>query len=181
MKKNGDDSLNGIEANQDEAYCRPDGVPGALMLLGNVELLPSASEVTLVYQMDHQVRHVYLNVLHMTHPASSYYGDSVGHYEGDTLVVDTIGMNDKTLLDHYNTPHTDAIHVIERYHAVDGGKTLQVDFTVDDPKTFTTQWSGIVHYRRSRADFEEIVCAENNIDIKTGKPYPIPVAARSDF
>jgi hypothetical protein len=71
--------------------------------------------------------------------------------------------------------------VVERYHLVDGGKNLQVDFTVDDPKAFNMPWSATVHYRRTQAAFEEVVCAENNIDVTTGKLYPIPIAAKSDF
>ena len=93
----------------------------------------------------------------------SYYGDSVGHYEGDTLVVDTIGMNDKTATDRFGTPHTKAIHVIERYRIVNDGKTLQDIFTVEDLGAFTTPWSGVLNYRRARVPkVEEEVCAENN-------------------
>ena len=60
-------------------------------------------------------------------------GESVGHYEGDELVVDTIGVNEKTFVDNYRTPHTDKMHVVERFKLLDGGKTLQDRITVDDP------------------------------------------------
>jgi len=96
-------------------------------------------------------------------------------------VVDTIGLNDQAPIDHYGTPHSDAIHVIERYHITDGGRTLQVDFTVDDPMAFNMPWSGIAHYRRARAGYEEFVCAENNLNIWTGRSYAIPTAVSSDF
>ena len=181
VKKNAERGLAGEEIETTLRNCRPDGVPGSLMRRDNVQVLQSPAEVTIFYQLDHQARHIYLNVPHTNHPMPSYYGESIGHYEGSTLVVDTIALNERTTVDPYNTPHSDQLHVVERYHLVDGGKTLQVDFTVDDPKVFNMPWSGIVHYRHSRDSYEEVVCAENDIDIRTGKPYPIPIAAKPDF
>src|SRR6202030_2200190 len=95
----------------------------------------------MIWQMDHQVRHVYLNVPHSANPKPSWYGESVGHYEGDTLVVDTISMNDKTFVDNYGTPHTTQLHVAERFRMIDGGKTLEVNIKVDDPGAFTMPWT----------------------------------------
>ena len=66
-----------------------------------------------------------MNVPHSKNPKPSWYGESVGHYEGDELVVDTIGLNDKTFVDNYRTPHTDQIHVVERFKLIEDGKTLQ--------------------------------------------------------
>jgi hypothetical protein len=79
----------------------------------------------------HRTRHVFMNVPHTNNPAPSWYGESVGHYEGDTLVVDTIGQNDKTFVDGYRTPHTTQLHVVERFRVVKGGRGLDVSFTVD--------------------------------------------------
>ena len=181
LKKNAERGLAGDTVNPPFVSCRPMGVPGSLVLLENVQVLRTPAEVTIIYQRDHQMRHIYLDVPHQKNAKPSYYGDSVGYFEGDTLTVDTVGLNDKTMIDLYSTPHSDAIHVIERYHVVDGGKTLQVDFTVDDPKAFNMPWSASVHYRRSRGPFDEIACAENNIDVTTRNLYPIPIAAKPDF
>ena len=181
LQKNAQRGLSGDTVNAPFVSCRPMGVPGSLVLLENMQLLRTSTEVTLMYQRDQQLRHIHLNVPHSKNPAPSYYGESVGHWEGDTLVVDTIGLNDKTVIDLYSTPHSDAIHVVERYHVVEGGKTLQVDFTVDDPKAFTMPWSATVHYRKGRGAIDEIVCAENNVDVTTGKLYPMPIAAKPDF
>jgi hypothetical protein len=181
VRKNGEQGLAGVEADTALLHCRPDGVPGVLTRRDNVSLLQTPTEVTIIYQLDHQVRHIYLNRRHSENPAESWYGESVGHFDGDTLVVDTIGLNDLTTLDNYNTPHSDVLHVVEHYHVVDGGRTLQVDFKVDDPKAFNLPWSAIVHYRRSRGANEEFVCAENNANIWTGKSYPIPIATTADF
>jgi hypothetical protein len=146
--------------------CWPSGVPEVLNLREAVELLQTKDKVTIIYQRDHQIRQIFLNQKHSAHPAPSWYGESVGHYEGDTLVVDTIGQAVKPLsfVDPYGTPHTDKLHVIERYRPVKDakGKGLEVVFRVEDPGTFTMPWKGMVLYRPNRGQFEEVVCAENN-------------------
>jgi hypothetical protein len=72
-------------------------------------------EVWLIFTMDHQVRWVYMDVPHSENLKPSWYGESVGHYEGDALVIDTIGQNDKSFVDNFRTPHTKKVHVVERW------------------------------------------------------------------
>jgi hypothetical protein len=130
-----------------------------------------------------EIRHVYMNVPHSAHLTPTWYGESVGHYEGGELVVDTIGFNDKTLLDDsYSVPHTTQLHVIERFKLVEDGKMLQVDFTVDDPGAFNGPWSGIVRYRRAPRSqpLGEQACAENNVNV-LGDRNITPTAAVPDF
>jgi hypothetical protein len=69
-------------------------------------------------------------------PKPFWYGESVGRYESDTLVVNTIGQNTKTFVDNYRTPHSEKLHVVERYRLIEGGKMLHADITIDDPTTF---------------------------------------------
>jgi hypothetical protein len=164
-----------------QTLCMPSGVPEILNLRDNMQMLPSPAgkDITIIYWRDHQVRHVYLDVPHSQNPPKTWYGESVGHYEGDTLVVDTIGLNDKTDTDRFGTPHSDQIHVVERYRLADD-KTLEVVFTVDDPRFFTTAWSGRADYRRDTRGIRELICAENNrSDI--GDQPPIPAATKPDF
>ena len=101
-----------------------------------------------------------------------------GRYEGDTLeVVDTIGLNTRTYVDNFRTPHTDQLHVVERFRMVDDGRTMEVQVYVEDfLGAFTTPWNAIQRYRRidanhtendtrvPRGPLEEMVCAENNGD-----------------
>ena len=95
------------------------------------------NEVLLINEGGPEVRRVFLDVPHSAHPKISPYGESVGHYEdGDTLVVDTIGLSDDTYIDNYRTPHTTQLHVVERFQVTQGGKTLQVTIRVEDPGTF---------------------------------------------
>ena len=121
---------------------------------------------------------MYLDVPHSENPKPSWYGELVGHYEGDTLVVDTIGMNDKTVIDDFRTPHTDKLHVVERWRMVDGGKMIEVTFTVDDPDTFNEPWTAIRRYRGAEREDTEKICAENNQHLFD---YHIPVANKPDF
>ena len=183
VKRITDEEIAGHPHVEHQTLCMPSGVPEILNLRDNMMLLPSPSgnEITIAYFRDSQARHVYMNVAHSKNPPKTWYGESVGHYEGDTLVIDTIGLNDKTDIDRFGTPHSDQIHVVERYRVSDDTKTLEVLFTVDDPKYFTTEWSGRADYRRDPASFEETICAENNRPIGTGEQSPIPSASRLDF
>jgi len=165
-----------------QTLCLPSGVPEILNLRDNMQMLPSPSggEITILYWRDNQVRHVYMNVEHSKNPPKTWYGESVGRYEGDALVVDTIGLNDKTDTDRFGTPHSDQIHVVERYRLSADKQTLEVLFTVDDPTYFTTQWSRRAYYRRDQREVRESICAENNrSDI--GDQPSIPTAAKPDF
>jgi hypothetical protein len=121
---------------------------------------------------------VYLDVPHSANPKPSWYGESVGHYEGDTLVVDTIGQNDRLPVDVYRTPHTEKLRVVERWRMIDDGKMMEVTFTVDDPDAFYQPWSGMRRYRRVPLETTETICAENNQHLFD---YHIPLASKPDF
>jgi hypothetical protein len=191
MKKANDAVLAGKVPFTARESCWPSGVPGFAVFshIKLVYFIQTAKEVLMI-QDDWQVRHIYLNVPHIAHPAPSWYGESIGHYEnGDTLVVDTIGLNNKTFIDNYRTPHTTQLHVVERYKLVDDGKTLQGTYLVEDPGAFNMPWSARQDYHRVDAGKNvpdqpipmiEGVCAENgsqfNYDVA-----PIPQADKADF
>ena len=164
-----------------QASCWPGGTPGQMIFNEPMFMLQTPEKITLLYQRDHFVRHIYMNVPHSKAPKPSWFGESVGHYEGDELVVDTIGFNDKSDLDNWGTPHSDALHVTERYKMVEGGKGLRVTFTIDDSKAFNAPWSGVAVFRQVKGPIIEAVCAENNFDFAEGKMYPIPESKRADF
>jgi hypothetical protein len=185
MKKSNDEVLAGHQPFRARTSCVPGGVPGYL-IYGRLEPLYFAQdgkEVLMLNQADAQIRHVYLNVPHSGHPKLSWYGESVGHYEGgDTLVVDTIAQNDKTFVDDYRTPHTAQLHVIERYQLTDGGKTLRVSFTVDDPGAYNTPWSASqIYHRSNQGPILEAPCADNRDSPFYDSRHPIPEAKTPDF
>ena len=100
--------------------CWPGGVPFVFWNIG-IQILQQKDEVTILYANDNEVRHVYMNRAHPATVTPSWYGDSVGHYEGDTLVIDTVGIKvgPFAMVDMFGTPHTEALHVVERYRLLD--------------------------------------------------------------
>jgi hypothetical protein len=164
--------------------CWPIGVPGFLLYpVTPVYFVQTAREVVMIWEEDHMARHVYLTDRHSPSLKPSWFGESIGHYEnGDTLVVDTMGLNTKTFVDSFRTPHTEQLHVIERFRIVDGAKALDVDVHVEDPGAFTMPWNARQHYTRvDRGPLREQVCAENNAKFFNYDVDPIPTADRPDF
>lgn len=170
--------------------CWPGGVPGLLLYPGEpVVFIQTPKEVWMMWQRDAQVRRVYLDVPHSTHPKYSVYGESVGHYEnGDTLVVDTVGLDDSVPIDRYRTPHTKQLHVVERYRLHNAGKNIEITFTVEDPGAFNMAWKGKVDFQRGRGarsgQWDESICADNPHDYfadKLSSAVPIPHAETADF
>jgi hypothetical protein len=179
MKKDNDEVLAGKIGYTPRSSCKPAGVPGFMAMGGgSLFVIQSPKEVTLVFDGNAETRHIYLNVPHAANAKPSWYGDSVGHYEGDTLVVDTIALNTKTFVDAYRTPHTDKLHVTERWRLIDNGKTLEVVMSVDDPDTYNQPWQAVKRYAQGKKDLVENICAENN-DIMFD--YGTPKANKPDF
>ncbi len=180
MKKDNDEVLAGKIAFTARSSCMPAGVPGFMAYGGGnpVYFVQTPKQIWMVYSGDAQVRRIYLDVPHSEHPKPSWYGESVGHYEGDTLVIDTIGLNARTVVDPYRTPHTEKLHVVERWKIVENGQAMDVTFTVDDLDAFNEPWSGTRRYRRVQQPLLEEVCAENNLHLFD---YHIPVANKPDF
>ena len=185
MKKDNDEVLAGKIAFTSGSSCKMAGVPAFLGLGGNnnpYRFLQTPKEVRILRDADSQVRRVYLDVPHSANPKPSWYGESVGHYEGNTLVVDTIGLNDKTFIDNFRTPHTDKLHVVERFKLVEGGNVMEILVSIDDPGAFTTPWSAIQRFRRRQAGaLDEHICAENNPNYFDYDPVPKPAADKPDF
>jgi len=180
MKKDNDEVLAGKIAFTAGSSCMPAGVASFMAYGGPNPLyfLQTPNEVWMIVSSNQQIRRVYLDVPHSTNPKPSWYGESVGHYEGNTLVIDTIGQNDKTFVDVYRTPHTENLHVVERWRIVDGGRMMEATFTVEDADAFYQPWSGMRRYRRVQQEMNEDICAENNQHLFD---YHIPVAGQPDF
>ena len=122
VKKHGEISLAGVTYPTPANQCWPQPVPYILWTIG-IQMLQQPDKITILYSYtDHEVRHVRMNQLHPARVTPSWYGDSVGHYEGDTLVIDTVGIKNArpfAMADVYGTPYTEALHVVERYRLVD--------------------------------------------------------------
>ena len=173
----------------DDSRCWLGGVPSVLLFPGEaVVFLQTPKEVWILSKRDAQVRRIFLNVPHSKSPGYSWTGESVGHYEnGDTLVVDTIGLDDRGPLDRFRTPHTKLLHVVESYRLNNGGKGVEITITIDDPGAFTMPWKARVDFKSGtppRSDhWEEDICADNGdgYGFDPEQLVPMPHADRPDF
>jgi hypothetical protein len=120
VKKFGDTSLAGIGYPTPRNQCWPEQVPFVFANYG-MQILQRPDKITILYPFDHQFRQVRLNQPHPAPVTPSWYGDSVGHYDGDTLLVDTVGIKvgPFSMIDWFGTPFTEALHVVERYRLLD--------------------------------------------------------------
>jgi hypothetical protein len=190
VKKLGEISLAGKAFPDPDNQCLLNPVPYIFWNF-EIQILQQPDKVTILYPHDQDHRQIRLNQPHPAKVTPSIHGDSVGHYEGDTLVVDTVGIKvgRYPMVDRFGTPYTEGLHVVERYRLIDHeaakeaqarahkewprvpsyapdpdykGKGLQLEFTVEDRGAFTTPWKATITYLRSgNKEWYERVCAEN--------------------
>jgi hypothetical protein len=121
VKKHGEIELSGRTAPTTGNQCWPEVLPYVFWNPGML-MLQQPHQITILYDFNNDVRHVRMNGPHPARVTPSWYGDSVGHYEGDTLVIDTVGIRTDrpfAMVDWFGTPYTGALHVVERYRLLD--------------------------------------------------------------
>jgi hypothetical protein len=209
VKKHGEISLSGKGYPTPSNQCWPGGVPYVFWDF-LMQMFQQGDRITMLYRHGNEIRRVRMNQSHPAQVAPSWYGDAVGHYEGATLVIDTVGIKvgPFAMVDMFGTPHTEALHVVERYRLIDygaareaiarndkenfyvrqdsfdpnyRGEVLQLAFTVEDPGVFTTPWSSMITYRRSFNEWTDLICAENRHEYYAGVDSAVPTAAKPDF
>jgi len=142
--------------------CYPPGVPRIYLLNFPVQIVQIPGQVIMLFEFDHFVRRIYTDGRpHDKDVGPLWMGDSIGKWEGDALVADTISFNDKTTLDREGYPHSDAMHLVERIRRV-GHDSLEIDLTIDDPKAYTKPWGAKLNFQL-RTDWKimEHVCEDN--------------------
>jgi hypothetical protein len=155
-----------------ELKCFPPGVPRIYLHRYPMEILQVRDRIIQYFEYDHIVRQIWTDG--RPHPKSeelddSWMGHSIGHWEKDALVVDTVGQNEKSWIDNSGHPHSSAFRVVERIRRPDR-ETLQVDFTFEDPKAFTKPWNGQKTFRlRPGWAISEHLCADNFLWKEPGK------------
>jgi hypothetical protein len=129
IRKRNEAVLSGKLIGTPTASCWPKGVTGFLLspMTQPMFFVQGPKEVVLILTSFNDVRHIHLTDKHSAAVKTSWYGESIGHYEGDTLVVDTIGLDDRTWVDGFGTPHTNQLHVIERFHLIEDGAVLEAN------------------------------------------------------
>ena len=209
VKQKGDLSLAGVTFANPANQCWPEPVPFLFKHMA-MQMLQLPDRIVMIFNEDHEVREVRLNASHPAQVTPSWHGDAVGHYEGATLVVDTVGIRaDRpfAMIDLFGTPYTSKLHVVERYSLLDrdeakdllqraakenwrpGGpadpnykdKYLRIQFTVEDEGAYTTPWTAEMVYLRDRLEWPEIVCAENPLGFHHDKDANVPSADKADF
>jgi len=167
-----------------QSFCYPGGVPEQLLTPAQpFYFIQTPKEVWMIWESDHMVRRIYMTDQHSETVTPSWFGESIGHYEGgDTLVVDTIGLQVRnSFLDWFRTPHSENLHVIERFKLSADGGALEALVKVDDSDTFNEPLHMMRRWRKVPNSLLEMVCAENNVDHFGKNLFPIPQAERSDF
>lgn len=152
-------------ADDPASVCLPEGPRSGLAGLDPLRILQSPNMVVILYEGGGNFRQIFTDGRPLPKdPTPTWMGYSVGHWEGDTLVVTTVGFNDRTWLDFSGHPHSEALRVTERFHRTDFGH-IQLEMTLDDPEAYTKPWTirpvmGFV----ADDDLIENVCAENEKD-----------------
>jgi hypothetical protein len=145
--------------------CYPPGVPRIMLIPFPMQIIQLPGQLMMVFEYDHFVR--FIDLERRQHPkdlSPTWMGDSIGHWEGDALVVDTVGLNDKTWIDQVGHPHSDALHVTERIRRADR-ETLVDDITIDDPKAYLKPWNGQQVFTLKHGwHLLEYICEDNMVD-----------------
>jgi hypothetical protein len=153
-------------------YCVPDGLPRVLATPYPFEIVQGPpGQVTIIYELNHQVR-----AIRMDKPMASakeletfpfFNGHSVGRFEGDTLVIETAGFNEKTFIDAAGSPHSDQLRTVERIRKISPTQ-LEILITVHDPPYYTKDWQArFVYNLRNDIRIEDYVCGEPHRDISS--------------
>jgi hypothetical protein len=203
VRKRNEEVLAGKLVITPQARCWPKGVTAFLLspMTQPMYFIQGPREVVMILSSFNDVRRIHLTDKHSPNVKTSWYGESIGHYEGGTLVVDTIGTDDRTWVDGFGTPHTKDMHVVERFHLIEDGQVLEANIRVEDPGAFTTPWNAIQRFRQYEAavrrmpverlaqlasapegPLREMICAENpNSFFPNMKAPPVPTATVPDF
>jgi hypothetical protein len=160
--------------------CNPAGIPRILFFPQPFEILQTPARTIMFFEREHEWRQIWTDG--RSHPSAlepTWMGDSIGKWEGDTFVVDTIGLTEKSWLDFYGDPHSDEIHLVEKFKRVDHD-SLTLQLIVDDPKAYTATWVGDVKtyklLKGKKAYMEELPCIPEEEDAFTNR-IRMPAAA----
>ena len=151
-------------ADDPEARCLPGGVPRSAPY--HTEYVQTPKLLLMLIEGNiHSFRQIFLDrTAHLKSVGQLWYGDSIGQWDGDTLVVDTVGFNDRFWFDMAGHPHTTQLHITERYHRRDYGN-MDIQVTIDDPEAYTKPWNVKMAWRLlPDAELIESICEENNRD-----------------
>ena len=156
-------------ADEPELHCFMSGVPHVMYVQFGFQIIQNAAQVVMAWDFMNAFRIIPTDGrAHIPASIKLFQGDSVGRWDGPTLVVDTTNQNDRTWLDTAGNIHSDAIHVVERFTLADAN-TIRYEATIDDPNAFAAPWKATETFRRiATPDYEqyEFACIEGNRDLQ---------------
>ncbi len=169
-----EDAKKGKVVYDDAALCLPPGMPRMMGATYGLEILQTPGQITMTSEYQAESRRIWLDGRKHPNPDEAlptYAGHSIGHWEGDVLVVDTVQTRDDIVIDQTRLPQSLSMHITERFSEPQPG-ILEDNITVDDPVVYQKPWSMTKHYRyRPELNLEEYVCEENNRNVSaTGAP-----------
>ena len=140
--------------------CLPPGMPmGTLFAFYPIQILQTPEQVTMLFEEGNHFRVIRLNQPHAKDPDPNFWGDGVGKWEGETLVIDTIGVRDDTTLDFLGFPHSEKLHEVERMRRLDAN-TLEGRVTLEDPDAYARSWEAVAIWKKldPKDHIREMVC-----------------------
>ena len=152
--------------------CLPFGLTRGMNSPEPIQIMQSPTYLAVLYEQNSWYKVIPIDGRAHRIGVPTWFGDSVGHWDGDTLVVDTLNFNGRTRLDTVGHPHSDQMHTVERFTRIDAGH-MAYEITIDDQKTFTGPWKNSrVFTLRRDWEIMEYSCEENNKDIREGHIKP---------
>jgi len=202
VKKQGELSVAGVTFPSPSNTCWPEPVPYLFKHMA-MSMLQLPDRVVMLFNEDHEVRFVRMNASHPPQVKPSWHGDSIGWYDGSTLVIDTVGVKvdrPHAMIDLFGTPYTEKLHIVERYRLADyeevkevmqrgskenwrpagpykrdyNDKYLLIEFAVEDDGAYTRPWSAMMVYLRDRDEWPEAVCAEGRFGFHNHEGGDLP-------
>jgi hypothetical protein len=154
---------NGAPMSDASTHCWPHGTPRVMNSPYPLQIFQTKEEVVIAHEVAHNTRFIHMLRDHPAKIETSFMGDSVGHWEGDTLVIDTLGVDDRTWIDEQGVIHGKKLHTVERIKKIEGGKAIEDVVTVEDPEYFARPWKfRDVYAWRPDLRLTEYSCEENN-------------------
>jgi hypothetical protein len=173
-------TVTSLDSNDPDFQCFPSGVPRIYLFLYPMEIIHTPGRVLMLFEYGHNIRQIFTDGRgHAQDAEATWMGDSIGHWEGDTLVAETTGLNDKTWFGYGGQPHSDALRVVERFRRPDPN-SLVIDITLDDPKAYTMPLHTQKKYvLKPDWNIMEFVCEDNLLNFRDyEKEVAIPQKAK---
>ena len=147
--------------------CLPHGTPRIMYTPYPVHIIQRPEVVAMLFEVNHNIRLAYMDAKLPEDPDPTYMGSSVAHWEGSTLVIETIGLNSKIQIDRAGLPQGEKTRIVERLDLINGGANLRNKITVIDDTFYTAPWSFTVEYKKADYPIMEYVCENNRSRVYT--------------